>query len=412
MLAFVYSGGQNWQINISSLSFTLVEVVLLSGSVLLLLPCLFLLIECLSALAKSTSSSNTGQIMSNLAVLVPANNEGAGIAQTINSITVQLPVDSQLLVVADNCTDDTAEVARCAGANVIERNDPHLRGKGYALDFGVRYLANDPPDLVIMVDADCSLSPGTLSALAQQVHTQKCPCQAVYLMEKPQNPSTKDAVSTFAFRLKNQIRPLGLANLDQPCLLTGTGIALPWKIISQVDLANSHLVEDMKLGLDLSIIGYPPQLCPQAKVLSRLPQGEQAATTQRTRWEHGHIKVLLEYAPKLLSQFLKQRRLALLALCLEISIPPISLLVMVVLATLGFTSLWGWLTQSWLPLQITSLAATSVVIAVGLAWLHFGREDLTTRQLASVPFYILWKVPVYLKFLVKPQKDWMKTTRD
>lgn len=398
--------------DILSISFTLVATVLLGISVLLLIPCMFLLIECLFSLTRRASLITTAQVNSNLAVLVPAHNESVGITQTLASITAQLPKNGQLVVVADNCTDDTAEVARCTGAAVVERNDPHLRGKGYALDFGLKHLAKDPPDIVIMIDADCSLLPGTLSALAQQVYTQQRPCQAVYLMEKPQKPSTKDAVSVFAFRLKNQIRPLGLWHLGQPCLLTGTGIALPWETISQVDLANGNLVEDMKLGLDLAILGYPPQLCPQAQVLSRLPEKDKAATTQRTRWEHGHIKVLLEYAPKLLGQSLKQRRFDLLALCLEISVPPLSLLVMVVLAILGFTSLGGWLTQDWLPLQIASVAAASIVSAIGLAWLRFGRTDLTVMQLASIPFYIVWKIPMYLKFLIKPQQDWLKTARD
>lgn len=67
-------------------------------------------------------------------------------------------------MVADNCTDDTARLASAAGAEVIERHDALLRGKGYALDFGVRHLAQQPPDVVIVVDADCQVAEGQSTA--------------------------------------------------------------------------------------------------------------------------------------------------------------------------------------------------------------------------------------------------------
>jgi cellulose synthase/poly-beta-1,6-N-acetylglucosamine synthase-like glycosyltransferase len=386
--------------------------VLLSGSILFLIPCLFLLIECLFSLAGRSSLPTAQGPLPNLAVLVPAHNEAMGIDQTLATIMPQLPENGQIIVIADNCTDTTAAVARQAGAKVIERHNPQLRGKGYALDFGIQHLANHPPEVVVFVDADCNLLPGSLHALAQQTQIRQRPCQAVYLMEKPQQPSTKDGISALAFRVKNLVRPLGLWRLGQPCLLTGTGIALPWSSISQVDLASGHIVEDMKLGLDLALAGYAPQLCPPAQVLSRLPEGEQAATTQRTRWEHGHLKVMLEYAPKLFGQTLAQRRLDLLALGLEISILPISLLVIVALTMLGITGLGSWLTQNWLPFQTTAIATAAIGSAISLAWLRFGRADLSLKQLVSIPFYLLWKIPLYLQFLVKPQQDWVRTERD
>src|SRR6185437_5136334 len=99
-----------------------------------------------------------------IAVLVPAHDEGTGLVPTLADVRQQLHTSDRLLVVADNCSDDTAAVAAKNGAEVIERHDLARRGKGYALDFGIKHLSSAPPDILIMVDADCRIAHGTISA--------------------------------------------------------------------------------------------------------------------------------------------------------------------------------------------------------------------------------------------------------
>ena len=96
---------------------------------------------------------------------MPAHNESAAIAATLEDIKAQLRAGDRLLVVADNCTDDTAAVARLSGAEVVERQDSERIGKGYALDWGLRHLDKDPPDVVVMIDADCRLAEGAIDRL-------------------------------------------------------------------------------------------------------------------------------------------------------------------------------------------------------------------------------------------------------
>src|SRR5437762_2498433 len=81
------------------------------------------------------------------------------------------PAGDRVLVVADNCTDATAAVAREHGVDVVDRFDETRRGKGFALDFGLRALdeISSAPPIVVMLDADCMLAPGALDALARQV---------------------------------------------------------------------------------------------------------------------------------------------------------------------------------------------------------------------------------------------------
>ena len=105
--------------------------------------------------------------------------------------------------------------------------------------------------------------------------------------------SVLQIVSGLAFRFKNLVRTLGLVRLAGLNHLTGTGMALPWSLVERVKLADGNVVEDMQLGIDLALAGTPPLFLPEARVDSPLPQQKAAATTQRTRWEHGHLKTLL-----------------------------------------------------------------------------------------------------------------------
>lgn len=348
-----------------------------------------------------------------LAVLVPAHNEALGIQRTLEQLVLQVERPAQVVVIADNCQDETAAIARSLGVTVLERFNEHDRGKGFALDHGLQHLAQHPPEIVVMVDADCDLTPGTIDQIAHQAARTGCPVQSLYLMEQPPQPQAKDAVSAFAFTVKNLVRPLGLRQWGQPCLLTGTGMAFPWSVLQGVDLASGEIVEDMKLGLDLAIAGTSPQFCGAGLVLGRLPTGEAAATSQRTRWEHGHLQMLQRYVPPLLGASLKQLRLDLLAIALELAIPPLSLLVMLwvglTVVTVAVTLL-GWV-YIW-PLIGMAIAGFFLLTSILGAWLKFGREDLPLQTLLSIPLYILWKIPLYFKFLRKPEAQWVRTERD
>ncbi|QQE65789.1 glycosyl transferase [Leptolyngbya sp. BL0902] len=397
----------------------ILTVVLGLGALVLLIPCATLGLEVLAAFsARSKDFMPQGgaigdrEAIGPVAVLIPAHNESVGIERTLAGLQPQLRPQDRLVVIADNCSDDTAQVATAAGAEVVERFNTSLRGKGYALDFGLNYLKSAPPSVVILMDADCDTPPGSLAQLAHHALTQGRPVQANYLIEQPPSQSLKGLISAFAIKVKNLVRPLGLRRLGAPCLLTGTGIALPWEVAIAVNVASGHIAEDMKWGLDLALAGHPPTFLASAKVTSRLPSDDQAAKTQRTRWEHGHLQIMKEYLPKLFSQGLRRGRLDLMALGLELSILPLSLLVMVWAAGTALTLVFALITQAWLPLAVASLAGLLLFSAVFLAWARFGRDDISLRQLVMIPLYILWKIPLYIAFLIRPEKQWIRTQRD
>src|SRR5262249_44966332 len=149
----------------------------------------------------------------------------------------------------------------------------------------------------------------------------------------------------FAFKFKNLVRPLGLARLGFPCLLTGTGMAFPWQTLRDVKLASGNIVEDMQMGLDLAAAGHPPRLCSDARVSGDLPGSEQAAVGQRKRWEHGHLQTLFTQVPRLTAAAVRRGKPSLFGLALELSVPPLSLLFLlwavVLAAAIGLWELGG-----------------------------------------------------------------------
>ncbi|MBW4682319.1 MAG: glycosyltransferase family 2 protein [Microcoleus vaginatus WJT46-NPBG5] len=392
----------------------LLDIFLLVIALGLLVPVAVLFIECCAALLPARLESNSREIpRPSIAVLIPAHNEAAGIGTTLKTILPQLTEHDRLIVIADNCNDETAVIARTFGATVLERKDAERRGKGYALDYGLRFIEQDPPEVVVLVDADCIVHTGTIDKIARLAAAKGQPVQATYLMEQPANPKPKDAVSALAFTVKNLVRPSGLSRLGLPCLLTGTGMAFPWSIIREAPLASGNIVEDMQLALDLAIIGHPAVFCGEAKVIGLLPQQEQAATSQRTRWEHGHLQTLLTQVPRLLKASVKQRRFDLLTIALDLFVPPLSLLVMLWAAATVATLLTGTLGfSSWIPAIILASQGLLIFISIFGAWGKFGRADLPIQTLLAVPFYILWKIPLYFAFLIRPQTKWVRTERD
>lgn len=347
-----------------------------------------------------------------LAVLIPAHNEEAGITKTIKAILVQLREGDRLVVIADNCSDSTADMARRSGAEVIERKSETQRGKGFALAVGIEHLCAAPPDVVVIIDADTPPAPGALASVVRTAADHQLPVQALYLMASPREATAKSAISAFAFCLKNQARPLGAQSFGIPSHLTGTGMAFPWGIIRQARLATGNIVEDMQLGIDLAIAGYPAKLCPDALVTGTLPDASSAATTQRTRWEHGHLQMILQNVPKLLWQAIRQRRLELIGLALDLAVPPLALLVSawaVVTLAAGVGLAAGLISP--LPLQLAGASGALLAASILLAWARFARSILPFATLLAVPLYIAWKIPLYGAFLFRRQRDWVRTAR-
>lgn len=330
-----------------------------------------------------------------IAVLIPAHNESAGIKATLEDVTRQLRPGDRLLVVADNCTDDTAAVAAASTAHVTIRNDPSRIGKGYALDWGIKHLAAEPPDIVIVIDADCRISDGAVDRLARACSASGNPVQALYLMAAAAGSSVNQQVAEFAWRVKNLVRPVGLSKLGLPCQLMGTGMAFAWKQIQAANLANGFIVEDMKLGLELALQGHAPIFCPDAIVTSTFPTSAAGSHAQRQRWEQGHLSLILSTAPGLLGAAIGRRDFKLFAMALDLVVPPLALLIAALIAAVLATAAAAIAGLSATPFLLIAACLFLVAAAVLLAWIRHGRDILPRRDLILIIPYLTKKVGLY-----------------
>lgn len=393
----------------------LVSAVLVAGSLCLAAAIALLAAEIAAAAVRRTAapvvadgSAGAGR----LAVLIPAHNESAGLLPTLADVKVQLRSTDTLLVVADNCTDDTAAIASNAGAVVSRRDDPERRGKGYALAWGIRHLLQDPPDIVIILDADCRLGAGALTALADACTRSNGPVQALDLMVAPPGAALSYRVMEFTWRIKNWARPLGLKAMGLPCQLMGTGMAFPWDVIRSANLASGSIVEDLKLGLELAAMRKPPLFCPAALVTSEFPHTAQGVQSQRQRWEQGHIGLIRSAIPGLLLTAVRQRNIPLLLLALDAAIPPLALLGALAVASLAVTGIAALLG---VPITAFLISGVSFAVLAGtivLCWVSFGRDIIPSRQILGIGAFALRKVPLYYRLLTgKSVRHWVRTER-
>lgn len=349
----------------------------------------------------------------NIAILIPAHNESSGIQDTLQSIKSQATQNTRIVVIADNCRDNTAEVARNAGVEAIERFNQEKRGKGYALDFGLQFLKQSPPEIVIVFDADCEIGTGTIDALANAVVARQSAIQALYLIQSKASGDIKSKIAEFAYVVKSWTRPLGFHRLGLPMQLMGSGMAFPWQQIEHANLVHGSIVEDMKLGIDLTLAYRAPGFCPEGYVTSLFPEHDAGTESQRKRWEHGHISMIVQEGIPLLLKGFTSFNLSIIAMALDLIVPPLALLFLLS-ALFALVSAVAWFVTG--DAQPWALGVGVFAIFTGfvlIAWFKHGRNILPLMSLFTyAPVYALSKIKLYLNFFKNRQVDWVKSRKD
>jgi glycosyltransferase involved in cell wall biosynthesis len=378
---------------------------------LLAVPTLVLLIEVLCGKSLSQAEPTSGGRSKIAAmVIVPAHNEKSGISATVTGLMTQIDREDRVVVVADNCNDETAALARSAGAEVLERFDAVNRGKGYALAHGLEEARRSKVDVVIFVDADCSLSPGAIGLLKERAWTLRRPVQAAFVMEAPAGHERRYAVATFAWRVKNLVRPLGLKKLGLPCQMMGTGMAMRLDIANAVAFASGNIVEDLELGLNLASHGHPPVLEPGVLVRSIFPVTQDGEIAQRRRWEGGSMAMLAGRGARVIGRALVRGNLPLLALGLDMLVPPLvthAALLVVFFGLSALVSLFVW--NSFAILTGTTLMIMFAV-SIAIAWLKAGRDVLPLHFWRELLPFLLKKLKIH-KSLPGTHTTWVRADR-
>lgn len=346
-----------------------------------------------------------------IAVVIPAHNEALQIASTIQSIrNADFPADrSSVFVIADNCSDNTGEVARREGAQVVERNDPDNRGKGQALDWFFRQRAEIyvSYDAVVIVDADTLMDPAFLFHVTRAfTDPEVLVIQGYYGVSNPRD-SWRTALSSAALNVFHHLRPAGRNRIGGTAGLKGNGMAFRSEILKTYGWPAFSVVEDIEFSLQLLHEGILVHYHPDAVVYGEMAAERRQAGSQRKRWEGGRLQLFRTYAPQLLKTWMIRRRIRYLDAFFELFTPPLAL---VVVGQFLLLALSFWFHPWTGPLLLGCILFTAIYVFSGLL---LKRAPLFVWCcLLAAPVFILWKIPIYLKILKGRDADrWERTVR-
>jgi cellulose synthase/poly-beta-1,6-N-acetylglucosamine synthase-like glycosyltransferase len=427
------------------ITLTALPALIVCGSLLYLL---LLLAASVLPPRRARGAAESSRVWPRLAVVIPAHDEELVLAATLHSLREQdYPYDLfDIVVVADNCSDTTAAIARDWGAQIVlERTDTTLRGKGYALEWAfAQLLASESSltprtslpgtDAFIIVDADTQLAPNFLSVMAHRLKNEagydavalsRVALQGRYGVLNP-SAGWRASLMTAAFDLCNHVRLQGAANLGLSVGLKGNGMAFTRALLQAAPWQGTSITEDIDYGLSLLrdhnvMVRYEPA----ARVWAQMPTDDAPAASQRERWERGRYRLLRQQVPSLLRLGLVRRRIALIAAAIDLTVPPLAEL-------MGLLALWGLFAGSGVGLGYLApvwlwpwlAAATGAVVYVIAGLIASGAKRDVFLALLHVPAYIAWKMALYITRFLAPARrrrasdsaapsvdDWVRTER-
>lgn len=277
------------------------------------------------------------------ALLVAAHNEEQVIENMVRSLKeLDYPSDCfDIFVIADNCSDDTAAIARKAGAIVYERTDYTKRGKGHALEwmFEKLYQMDGKYDYVSIFDADNLVDPGFLKAMNERANQGFKVVQG-FLDSKNPYDSWITASYSYCFWSINRIFQLPRYKLGMCCELSGTGFIIALDILKKLGWGATCLTEDMEFTMKLCLNDERVAFAYNAKVYDEKPLTLKQSWNQRTRWMQGHWDVASRYFKKLIKKGLKERKLSCID-CATYLVQPIRIIAIAIITFFAYAETFG-----------------------------------------------------------------------
>jgi cellulose synthase/poly-beta-1,6-N-acetylglucosamine synthase-like glycosyltransferase len=345
-------------------------------------------------------------------VIVPAHNEEAGISRTVASLlAMDWPASEfRVVVVADNCSDATAAVARAAGATVLERQDPTLRGKGYALAHAFESsMQQGFATAVVVIDADAAVSPNLLEAFAARIEQGARAMQAHYGVLNPWS-SWRTQLLAIAKGAFHTVRSRARERLGLSCGVRGNGWCVTHELLRAVPYRYFSLTEDVEYGIALGHAGCRVEYAGEAQANADMASSEKNARTQRQRWEQGRFRLVRAATLPLLKAAILRRSAVCLDLAFDLMVPPLSYLVMniVVLGVAAtIVGIWDPAARFWAWWALACAAALLLHVLRG--WQLSGMGIRGLAALAHVPGFILWRVWLLLG---RKTTEWVRTERE
>ena len=356
------------------------------------------------------------------ALIIAAHNEEKVIASLIRSLKkLDYPKDAyDIFVIADNCTDNTAQTARNEGALAYERTDDKKRGKGYALEwfFAQLFEMEKRYDYVSVFDADNLVDSAFLKEMNESANKGFKVVQG-FLDSKNPYDTWITAAYSYCFWGVNRIFQLPRYKLGMCCELSGTGFVIECETLKRLGWGATCLTEDMEFTMKLSLSGEKIAFNYNAKVYDEKPLTLKQSWRQRVRWMRGHCDVAMRYFAKLIKAGIKERRWSCID-CAVYLVQPVRILALAVImffsyaqtfhpdGNLGFIQLSYLFGEPWLWNIITVLQLCYIPFVI---W--YERREMTLKMLwyfVGYSVYNLTWIPIAIQgMLGYKNKDWAHT---
>jgi cellulose synthase/poly-beta-1,6-N-acetylglucosamine synthase-like glycosyltransferase len=364
-----------------------------------------ILLVTVGSLRRARRRSDAGLGNFRLAVVIPAHNEAALIARCVASVavSVQQAGNCEIVVVADNCTDDTARLAAAAGARVLVRQDAVLRGKGYALRTAFDQLQAEGFGAFLVVDADSTVSSNLVSESRSRLSAGAAAVQCRYRVANDR-VSLRTRLMDVAFLAFNVLRPKGRAGWGISAGILGNGFALRGETLQKVPYNAASIVEDLEYHLRLVAAGERVDFIDQATVFGEIPAGGEAARVQRSRWEGGRLLMAKEWIPRLAAG-VGRGQWRLIEPLLDLLTFPLAYQVLLLALLVVLPG----------PFREYAVGALGVIVCHVLVASFLGGHPLkAVLALAAAPFYVVWKVTTLDAVFSASRRGarWVRTGRD
>jgi hypothetical protein len=348
-----------------------------------------------------------------IVVLIPAYNEADFIARCVRSLRDQTYVYRyEIVVIADNCTDETAAIASSAGAQVLIRDEPSVRGKGRALRWAMdQLLARSPaPVAIVVVDADSVAEPDFLATLCRPFEEGAAAVQGESLLSDDGSP--QGALRAAAFLLVNRVRTAGRAVLGLPCTLGGNGMLFSRELLAATPWNAYTSAEDAEYELNLRMAGVRPVFAGGAIVRAPVAPNVRAADRQQLRWEGGKLYLARTRIPRLIVGAIRDRRPSLLDAAFDLAVPPLGFLAggAAVWTVTGALLAWRGLLAGWTIVpSFVALAAIPAFVLIGLR--AGGAPASAYRSLVRAPVFVCMKLLKAYRLVTFRADSWIRTER-
>ena len=368
----------------------------------------YLLILSAAACARRPAPPS-GPARRRFAILVPAHDEAAVIGRLLASLRAQrYPADRfSTFVVADNCTDATAALARKGGATVFERDEPDLATKGHALGWLLERVRNAGEYAAyVVLDADSVVEPDLLSAFDARLESGSRVIQAHYRVLNA-GASSVTALRDAALASLHYLRPRGRAALGLSAGLKGNGMCFESSVLQRFGWPTAGLAEDVEFHLLLVRAGYRVDFAPEVLVRADMPVTLAGSHSQHLRWEAGRLRSLRQALP-LLGAGIRSRDPVRVDAALEQLVPPLSLPLLVGTGCMAAAALLGAA-----PVVFVAAAGTAGLglhVVAGLIAVQ--APPRAYLALLGTPAYLGWKLALYARAVVAPMSQpWVRTDR-